>query len=837
MHVTHVKLLRRSMIVIIFAVLAAVAYNSLQIMLRKARIVERANQVLSPEMLRSADSIDYSSYENGAVRFKLHAQRLLETRQGKKLLQGIEAFDLNKDGSVSNQIRSRFGAYDVERKHVEFSEDVRLDIGTDIQIRTNSLNYDLNTNLGTSDDKIQFSSRQAQGTARGVLFNQAQKTVDLNGDLDFTITRATQKPDGAAQTEHIRARSSHGFYSKIQGILRFQGNAQLDSDSGTLTGDCIEALFSPDKGRLTSLTCEGNACYRSKEVQDERVLQGDRMVFVVGEDEKALRSIDISGHGVFDSKASGVEQELRGESIHMEVGQDGTSPRLIQSQGDVQFHTKRDDGDTLATGGRLEASFADDNSQLQRVEVRERARMETRRSNNAGTEELDAEAIQMGFREIQGRSSIDELRANGAVKWSSLPVAKSGARAGESGRSLSAASLSMKYAREGDYPESGQATGGVVLTGIPMETGKQEVRRLTADSVQFRFFPGDGRLRDFEGDGHIRVFYRKPADPAKEEAPQEFQTSSAKILATFKEADGTAQSISQWGDFQFQDGARVATAGRGDYDAVRELMTLRESPRISDAMATTSGETVEFDRKQKILLVHRRVRSIVKPRDKDQGTPFVSGSGSTQTSVVTADEMQYWTDESRARYAGNVQLLAEDGQLQANTLLIYHGGDQVDAQEYVRHLLFRRAANNGLKQSGAKVQTNATRRGGESSSGPIEIRCAGLRYVKEQNSIHYSGGVKLNYEDISMVSDSLDATLDKEGKQIERATARGKISIHQEDRRVRGDTADYYLDPGKFVVEGNKAEMEVRDPQGLRKCSARRLTFFTADDRILLENR
>ena len=84
-----------------------------------------------------------------------------------------------------------------------------------------------------------------------------------------------------------------------------------------------------------------------------------------------------------------------------------------------------------------------------------------------------------------------------------------------------------------------------------------------------------------------------------------------------------------------------------------------------------------------------------------------------------------------------------------------------------------------------------------------------------------------------MSSESLDAVFDKEGKQIDRAAARGKILIRQSSRQVNGEFADYYLSPGKFVVTGSPAE--ILDPEK-GKSRAGRLTFFSTDDRILLEN-
>ncbi len=833
MRVGHVRLLRRSMIGIIFAVLLAVAYNYLQTWRRNARIITQAAQVLSPEMMRSADSIEYSTYENGRVRFKIRAERLLETRAGKSLLQGVEGSDRNPDGSVGNQIHSQRADYDADHKLADFSGNVQLDIGSEVRIRTDSLHYDLNTNTGSTDDNLQFYSKEAQGTARGVLYNQPQKTIELKGNLDFTMVRAVGGKKDSGQTERIRARSNRGYYSRDERLLRFQGNARLDSESASLSGESIEARFSEDQKHLASLTCEGNVAYEAKDAGVPRLLQGDRMLFEIDRETGSLSSIDVTGHAMFSSSSEEGDQELRGSTIRMELDPDGGQPRQILSQGGVQLNMKRDAEETTVTGEKLETAFVPGSGVLQAIHVREHARMVTNRGQNAGRDELTAEDVRLHFRTVQGRSALSELQAETSVQLNSTPP-KSGVGGGGNGaRSLSASRLTMTYAKSGDHFESGKATGNVILSGIPLGDAKRpEIRRLTADTVQFHFYPEDNRLRNFEGEGHVRVFYLKPEETATKTPPQEFRTSSTNIAASFKESDGSAQQVSQWGSFIYEDGIRTANAGRGDYDAEKDILFLRESPRVADESGTTSGNVIEYDRKQKTLTVHRDVQSILKARENSP-TPFTNSSDSGSPSVVTADEMQYWTEEKRAHYFGNVQLLSENGQLQAGSLEVFNGGERVEAEGSVQHLIPGSQAGEQARppsQKQARSGSSEKERRGE----PVLIRSDRLRYNRTENSIHYLGTVRLISGDTDMSAENLDAILDKEGKQIERASARGRVEIHQAARLVRGDIAHYYLDPGKFVVQGTPAE--IQDPAS-GKSTARRLTFSTSDDRILLDNR
>ncbi len=832
MQVAQIRLLRKSMIGIIIVVLLAVAYNYFHTWRRNARIITQAARVLSPDTMRSADSIEYSTYENGKVRFKIRAERLLETRAGKSLLQGVYGSDRNPDGSVGNQIHSQRAEYDADHKLADFSGNVQLDIGSEVRIKTDSLHYDLNTNIGSTNDKIQFLSREAQGTAQGVLYNQTQKTIELRGNLDFLIARPVADQSNPGRTERIRARSRRGYYSNDERLLRFQGEARLDSESASLSGESIEARFTEDRKHLSSLICEGNATYISKDANGPRTLQGDWMQFGIDQVSGSLQSIHVSGHSAFSSKTPEADQELHGSTILLELDPAAGRPRLIQSEGGVQLRMKRAAEETVVTGEKLDTIFVPQSGILQTIHVREHAHMLTIRAEEDSKDELSAEDVRLYFRQIQGRNTLSELQAETSVQLNSTPPKTGATGRGLETRSLTASALTMIYAKSGDYFESGKATGNVVLSGIPLGgSGHPEIRRLTADTVQFHFYPGNNRLQDFQGEGGVQVYYLKPAAAATA-PPEEFRTSSSHISAAFKEADGTAQSVSQWGSFRYQDAARSARSGRCDYDAQKEIMSLREEPHIADSSGASSGDLIEYDRKQKILTVRRHVRSVLKASDKSQPTPFASSSGSTSPSIVTADQMEYWTDDRHARYSGKIQLLSEDGQLQADALEIFDGGERVEAQDNIHHRIpARKTTGEGDAQSRKAADGQSPPSAG---SAPILIRCTSLRYNRAENSIHYGGGVSLTSGDINMASESLDALLDKDGRQIERATANGKVEIHQAGRQVKGNSADYLLVSGKFVVQGDPAE--ITDP-ARGKSTARRLTFFTADARILLDNR
>ncbi len=830
MGVTRIKLLRRSLIGLIALVLLAVAINWVQTWRTRARMVRQTAQILSSEMIRSADSIEYSENENGVTRFRLRAQKLLETRQGKSLLQGIEAFDFNPDGSVRNQIRSRNAEYDREARKARFQHDVRIQVGTGVVLRTENLLYDIPNNIGQTDDGLQFESEQAKGKAKTARYDSSRRILDLKGDLDFILQRPIARPDGTHATENVRVTSDTGYYSEADLLIVFRGRSHLDSDTSSLSGDDIEARFTPDRKRLTSLMSQGHAAYTSKNPADRRTLQGDRIDFRIVDPPGALERIDVFGNARFSSDSDAGRQQLKGGQIHVQMDPERGLPLKIDSSTGVEFVLTRAAESTSVSGNRLESGFVAGSDLLEQVHVWEGARMSTRGAQPGQSDELKADDLRLRFAARDGNSVPQELNAQGSVQWTAAPVTNPAGIQTQAGRKLTAAALVMRYAEAGDTLESGDATGNVVMEGFqPAQSGRNELRRLHADAVHFLFFPHANRLREFTGSGNVRVFYRRPPDPGTDAPGQDIQTSSANIKATFIEQDGSAESVAQWGSFSYQDGTRTATSGRGDYDARKDTLLLRESPRIADTRSTTTGETIEYDQKSKILTVKRRVRSVLGAKSSEgQNTPFgASSTGGSAPSVVTAESMQYWTDDAHARYGGGVQMLSESGQLQADTLDIQDSGEKVEAQGHVSHLTVRR--ENAPPADGKSPKPAPE----EKQSKPVLIRAAQLKYAKRENTIHYSGGVTLESADLRITSESMDAAFDAEGKRIERATARGNLNIRQAGREAKGEQGEYYLTPGKFVVTGTLAE--IRDPvRG--KSQARRLTFFTSDDRILLEN-
>ncbi len=834
MHHTSIRYIRRLLVGIIILVFAAVLGNYLYSRFGRNHSETRKLRILDSETLQSVESFEYSDNRDGMLRFKIRARELLEESPGKVYLQEIEASDFNPDGSVRNEIRSRFAEYDRENGTVDFMEDVRLFLGREIELRTRTLHYDMNTDTGTTRDPVQFYSEKINGKAVGLRYRMKKKLLELNSDVDFLISPEKAPQDESSEVEEIKALSDKAVCYENGSRIKFQGNARLRSDSFSLKGDTIQAVVDEALKEITSLTSVGDASYRSETSDESRILRGDRMFFTLHAGSRSLEKVQVRGNAVFNATSQSEERVLRGAAIDLffDPGQDAL--QRINSSTGVRLRMKRGAEETTVSGERFNAVFYPENRGLENIDVREQAKILMTGASGSGGNEIRAERIGIQFQERSGQVLLERLRAQGSAQWTALPAGRNDLAEASSPGRLNAEIIEMFYAGEGGWLDRINTSGNVVMTEITaVDENNPRLQKISADRARFGFYSGNNKPKDMVAEGNVRVAYEGGTTTDQTVKPEEFHTSSNGLKATFVEdAEGIVlASASQWGDFKYEDESKSATSGRCDYDAQDARMTLSDSPKIYFEAGYATGETAVFNLDQGLMQIRRKVRSMLSEME-DPGShgPALMRSDS----LILADDMQFWSEKGRVRYSGSVQLLSEDQQLQAEKLEILDGGEYIEAEGNIRHFIYRGRSPMDEGRNMKNLPGAVAKDDGNFSGMPINIESSNFKYVREKNTIYYSGGTSLISEDLKLKSATLDVLLDDSGKEIERALAKDNVVVFKGNRECRGDIAYYFRNPERFEVVGNPAESF--DPEGVRSY-APRLTYNVADDRIQLEGR
>ena len=785
-------------------------------------------------MLQSVESFEYSDTRDGILRFKIRARRLMEERPGKNYLEGIEAFDFNPDGSVRNEIRSRYAEYDRENRRVDFTENVRLFLGREVELRTETLNYDMNAGIGTTKDPVRFYSENIKGKAHGLRYQMNLKLVELESDVDFLISLEKESPDASAAVEEMNAVSDKAFFYGNGSRILFQGNARLQSDSLLIAGDRIRADIDEVRNEITLLSCIGNASYRSENGEESRSLRGDQMLFNIHPGSRNLDKIHVLGRAEFHSVSSTEERRLRGAEIQMFFDPLQDALERIESRIGVELRMKRVADETIISGERFNAVFYPSGRGLKNIDIQQQAKILMKDTSGTADNEIRAERIDIQFREQSGQVILDKLSASDSAQWTAMPENRSGTADTSSFGKLNAAVIEMFYAKDGRFLDRMVTSGDVVMTEISTVSGDDPgKRRISADHARFQFYPENNEPKDMIADGNVRIVFQGDSATDRPGKPRKFQTASDHMQAAFaSRSEGIALvSASQQGNFKYEDESLSATSGKCDYDAQNEKMVMSDSPKIFFEVGYTTGETALFNLRQGVIEIRDKVRSIFSGTN-EPGLLGESSAGSRN--IILADGMQTWTETSRTRYTGNVQLLSEEQRLQSEELEILDSGARLEATGNIRHRIYR--SRSFVAEEGKRGNSRVTiSKDDENFSGvPIDIKSSNFKYIKDKKTFTYSGNTSLISSDLRMTSGTLEAVLEDSGKEIEWATAKDDVMFIKGKWECKGDVAYYFRAPERIDVVGEPAECI--DPEGV-KPAAPRLTYNVADDRILLRDR
>jgi lipopolysaccharide export system protein LptA len=217
-----------------------------------------------------------------------------------------------------------------------------------------------------------------------------------------------------------------------------------------------------------------------------------------------------------------------------------------------------------------------------------------------------------------------------------------------------------------------------------------------------------------------------------------------------------------------------------------------------------------------------------------------------QPAHITAQRLVAGRDTGIALYSGRARLWQGDAVIE---------GDTIELRRDERLLLARGNVSALLPQGAAPVAAaTVPTKGGAASSAPTArrtlwlARAGRLTYRSAEGVALLEENVRAESSLARVDSRALQLFLSSAGvapagssgtpaaggpQQLTRALATGGVTVRQEDRRGTAEQAEYVVADGKFVLSGGNP-MLYDAFQGTT--TGRQLTFFLADDRILVES-
>ena len=123
---------------------------------------------------------------------------------------------------------------------------------------------------------------------------------------------------------------------------------------------------------------------------------------------------------------------------------------------------------------------------------------------------------------------------------------------------------------------------------------------------------------------------------------------------------------------------------------------------------------------------------------------------------------------------------------------------------------------------------------GENNVGEYRVTANHLLYQNEDRRAFYEGQVEVSMQDFMVMAPLVEfiSELENSSEKLKEVIAWGGVRITGESREAEGERAVHFVSQEKVIITGNPAWV-IEPGQG--KISGRKLTFFTGDERFLVE--
>lgn len=340
------------------------------------------------------------------------------------------------------------------------------------------------------------------------------------------------------------------------------------------------------------------------------------------------------------------------------------------------------------------------------------------------------------------------------------------------------------------------------------------MREVEAEEIEIRAFPFLQKVQALEASGNCSLkfvsssggFTHILAEYVKFLFDQEGELSQFEALKNARMIDQEQSSE----ETRLVEGDSLIMKNKTDV-----LLVKGEGPyeaRVASSDSEVFAEEISISLDNNNLEVIRGVKVVL---NQKKGEEKRIGLFSKESPVlINAREMRYFDEEKRFLFNGDIKAWQEKRILLADEIVLYEETGKILSTGDVKSVFPHKPKD-------------------EEKEERVEISSDKMIYHPEQNLIFYEKRSSLKVKDIDLRAQSVSVYLSEEEGDMENIVARENVVIVQSLGEGRGEEAIYDPDKESVVLLGNPVLID--KDRGITRGD--KLTFYLADDRILVENK
>jgi lipopolysaccharide export system protein LptA len=367
-----------------------------------------------------------------------------------------------------------------------------------------------------------------------------------------------------------------------------------------------------------------------------------------------------------------------------------------------------------------------------------------------------------------------------------------------------------------------------------VHNGKILERAVTSGAAQVQITQAQARTvitagqfeGKFDAKNHLKSVFGSPNAKVVSSTPGRADrvSTSRDVAATFTD-QGAISTVEQTGNFQYQEGAQTASSDRARYTLTDDTVALTGSPRVTDTGVSLTADAVQINRKTGNATAQNNVKATYSELNPQPGGALLASSDPIHVtgSSMTASHLSEVATFTSAR--------------------LWQGGNIVEGPT----ISFDRAHRSLQAQGSQSTQVRSVFVQTDPKTGkatPVRVTADKLNYVDADRKAVFTRNVLVHWTDSTMTADTIQVLLRQRANQgsdtasqLDHIVAQGDILIDQKDRKATGKQVVYTAAEQKFVLTGSEDKRPSIFDAEHGEISGDSLTFFSADDRVLVESR
>ncbi len=734
--------------------------------------------ILSPEISRRSTHFEYTEHKRGRPVFQVDAETSTQTVSNVHTLSEVNLAYFDQVEEPSDSIAGEEATYRIDEKQLEFDGSTRIQLADGTQVISEQAAADLTQEMARINQGFQFSRGDIRGSGGALTYSFAQRVMRVAKGLNLMTSTGGRQ---------IQARAQEGVYRLSDQVVELLQEAGISSGDAELEADQISVVLS-EEHHIEKILSAGQAQLQTSPM---RAFSGSRIDILFDPESDRLNQIEIlggpSGRAVYSQETGANDTVLEARRIVVTPDSSRVSEHLFlrtfAGLGEVLLRSP-DQGITEARATELEGVFYEDGEHLRQLDLRgDVSVLQESHAPDAGETRLLGRILSLRF---EPSEILQEARAAGDVEL----VVRS---AGNEKRLVARDFVQVSY--QAGIPDRIVSSGDCRVESIAPDGSDH----LQAPRVEMRY--RQGLLERVVAEAGVRVESLRQGETR--------YTTSDRLEVIYHE--GSIDEVVQAGRFHYWEGEPVTLDLQSDqatFDPVTgRMVATGTQPSVLRTVGGNRGESAvetrakrfELFRGERQVFAEGEVRSTL-----DEGD---------QLTLITAGSMQADQETGWIEYSADPRITQGPNAIHGEIVRYHHQEQRLIVETDV---------------------TSSFSEGDRSQDRRYSIESDRLVYNRPGLRARYEGNVRLETQDLVLVSPSIDVAFsDSDSGQIREIIAWGGVRIAQEGRTADGDRAVHYPLESKVVLTGDPAQV-IEAERG--KVAGRRLTFYVGDEKILVES-